>query len=492
MKIKHMVCGTALVLALTAPSVYAATPIEQLVPAASHSASTDTVYELNQPWGLLVRPDGLVIVDSANQKIRRLADGKLVTVAGADRPSDAYGQPRGGYADGDTGKAVFNNPSFAVMDTKGNLYISDTDNHTIRKITGGKVYTFAGTGRPGYTDGKGREAQFHSPTGLAIDPDNNLYVADTLNHVIRKITPEGTVTTFAGRQAESGGYADGGALEARFNEPVGLAFDNNKGLYVSDSGNHLIRFISSDNKVDTFAGKLTSVNQDTGYMAGGYKNGERREASFNRPVGLVYTDGVLFVADSLNHRIRAIQAGGQVVTIAGQSAPGDAAGPTENGQFNQPVALAYKEGKLYVSDSLNNKVKMITVQPQRLEPIRSEEDLLAGTVLLPASQELQVWFDGKLTNFNSLIKPYKQENRTYLPIRPLFEQWGAKVEWLPATKEVQLKKEAWSATIIRPDNAQVVLKDGITYVEAGYLQNTLSFLLAEDEEYNAVVIDSGQ
>ncbi|NME98322.1 SMP-30/gluconolactonase/LRE family protein [Aneurinibacillus aneurinilyticus] len=488
----HVVRGTALVLLLAAPSVYATTSIEQLVPAAPDGGGTYAAHQLNQPCGLTVSQDGLIIVDSANQKIRRLKDGNLTTVAGADRALDAYGQPRGGYVDGEAAKAVFNHPSFAVADTKGNLYVSDTHNHAIRKITGGKVYTLAGTGKAGYKDGKGAEAQFHAPTGLAIDRDDNLYVADTLNHVIRKITPDGTVTTFAGNQAEAGGYTDGSAEVARFNEPVGLIFDNNGGLYVSDSGNHLIRFISGG-KVDTFAGKPTVIDKDTGYMAGGYRNGDRHEARFNRPQGLVYVEGVLFIADSLNHRVRAIQSDGKVINVAGQSIPGNTSGLIRNERFNQPVALAYMEGKLYVSDSLNNKVKTVPVQPKRLEPVRSVEDLLSGTELLPASEAIQVWFDGKHVDFQAGIKPYKAGDKMYLPIRPLFEQWGAKVEWLPATRGVQLKKGDWSATMIRPDNVQVVVRDGITYVESDYLKNTLpQFLFAYDEKYNAVVIDSGQ
>ncbi|MCP1358498.1 SMP-30/gluconolactonase/LRE family protein [Aneurinibacillus migulanus] len=491
-KVWHVVGGTALVLLLTSPSVYATTSINQLVPTASDGGGTHVVNQLNQPWGLTMSQDGLIIVDSANQKIRKLKNGKLMTVAGAERPLDAYGQPRGGYVDGDAIKAVFNHPSFAVADTKGNLYISDTDNHVIRKITGGKVYTLAGTGKPGYKDGKGAEAQFYTPTGLAIDRDDNLYVADTLNNVIRKIAPDGAVTTFAGQQTEIGGYTDGSAGEARFNEPVGLAFDGTGGVYVSDSGNQLIRFIS-DGKVTTFAGKATIIDKDTGYMDGGYRNGDRYEARFNHPQGLIYVDGVLFIADSLNHRVRAVQSDGKVRNIAGQSTPGDTIGSAENKRFNQPVALAYTEGQLYVSDSLNNKVKTVPVHPKRLEPVRSTEDLLAGTELLPVSEEIQVWFDGKHVDFQAGVRPYKAGDKMYLPIRPLFEQWGAKVEWLPATKEVQLKKENWSATIIRSDNVQVVVEAGVTYVESGYLKNTLpQFLFAYDEEYNALVIDSGQ
>jgi hypothetical protein len=468
--------GTALITALFAVNmgVFAATDT---------AAVTFAIKKVSQPWGLAAAADGsIVVVSSGSNQINKFQDGQLSSLAGLTKS---------GYLDGAAAASTFNNPTYSVVDSKGTVIVSDTENHVIRKIENNMVYTFAGNGQEGYKDGKYGDVRFHAPTGLAIDANNNVYAADTLNHVIRKITPEGIVSTFAGIAGNTGGYKDGGAAEAVFNEPMGLALDEKGGLYVADSGNHLIRYIH-DGKVTTIAGKATTVDALTGYMSGGYVIGTSSEARFNRPRGLAYADGVLFVADSLNNRIRAIQRSGKVITIAGQSAPGNKAGAAEASQFNQPSSLLYHSGKLYVSDTLNDSVKVLEINPAALKPVNTKEDLIEGTELLPPGKDIQVWIDAKQVKFSSVNKAYKNGEKTYIPVRALFAALGADVKWNAAAKEVRVAKSDWKLTLKPDAKHNVLVLKGTAYVEAGYLENALSFSVAYDEEYNAIVINSGK
>ncbi|WP_340006223.1 SMP-30/gluconolactonase/LRE family protein [Paenibacillus sp. FSL K6-0276] len=450
----------------------------------TQNASSNAVLSLKQPWGLTTVPgsNDLIIVQSGSGTISKWSNGELQTVAG---------QGAEGYIDDKSAKALFNHPTYTAADSKGNIYISDTDNHVIRKIKNGEVYTLAGTGVAGYKDGQRNEAQFNSPGGLAVDSNNNVYVADTLNHVIRKVTSEGIVTTFAGQQGSNGAYLDGAVASAKFNEPVGLVFDETGNLYVADSGNQMIRLIKGS-KVETFAGKATSIDPVTGYMAGGFQNGDRLSALFNRPRGLAYADGVLLIADSLNHRVRAIQKDEKVITVAGQGTSGDQVGALDKVMFNQPSGVALMSGKLYVSDTLNNKLKVLNLDLQALKPLRSEADLLDAVSLLPAGKNIQVWLDGVQVKLNTTTLPLEQSDRIYLPVRALFGSWGADIRWDTASKETVISKGEWTLSL-KPDvslNVQII--KGTLYVAADYLPTVSSFMQVYDEDSHAIVLESGQ
>ena len=484
-RFRLLAAGAALAAALTAVNftVYAAAEGSSEMTAEDSPAVMVKVFDkVNQPWGLAASPDGgIVVVGSESNQISKGQNGRLTPVTTQTKP---------GYFDGTTATSSFYHPTYSVVNRKGVIYVSDTDNHVVRRIVNERVYTAAGNGIAGNKNGKFGEAQFNTPTGLALDADDNVYVADSLNHVIRKITPEGVTSTFAGAAGETGGYKDGSAAEALFNEPMGLAFDEKGGLYVADSGNHLIRYIH-EGKVTTIAGKPTAADALTGYMTGGYANGSGGDARFNRPRGLAYADGVLFIADSLNNRIRALQANGKVIAIAGQSAPGDTVGAVDVAQFSQPSSLLYTAGKLYVADTMNNSVKMLEVDPKALKPISTKEELIAGTELLPAGKNVQVWLEGKQVKFAAAQKPYKSGDRTYLPVRALFEAWGAEIKWNAAKKEVRLAKKGWKLTLKANAKRTVVLNKGVMYVETVYLEDAASFLIANDDEFNAIIISSG-
>ena len=243
------------------------------------------------------------------------------------------GSATAGYANGTAANALFNNPQGIAVDSKGNVYVSDSFNNYIRQITpAGVVTTFAGNGTSGYTDGPAANAQFYAPQGLAFDANGNLYVADLGNNVIRKITPAGVVSTFAGNGTR--GYVDGAGTIAEFNGPHGIAFDTKGNLFVADRANNSIREVSSAGLVSSFAGNRTA----------GYLDATSISAVFNNPNGVaVDANGNVYVADQGNSAIRKITSAGVVTTLAG--------GPSQTAILNFPSAITLDaKANIYIVD----------------------------------------------------------------------------------------------------------------------------------------------
>lgn len=193
---------------------------------------------LIMPQDIMVEEDGTIIVaDTYQHRIVKLKDDVFSVIAGKKGKS--------GYLDGKIEDALFNKPKKIVQNKQGVIYVADSGNHVIRKIVDGKVYTFAGNGKAGYKDGSLKEAQFKSPMGMTLDNLGNLYIADTGNHVIRKIDVNGNVTTFAGNAYGFGLDQNGKIGQSFFNEPVDIAFSNNGIMLVVDSSNHKIKKIQN-------------------------------------------------------------------------------------------------------------------------------------------------------------------------------------------------------------------------------------------------------
>ncbi len=250
---------------------------------------------------------------------------------------------------------VFPAPVGLAYDASGSLFVSDMDDHTIWKVdaTNHKTLLAGSSGLAGSADGLGTDARFSHPGGLAIDPAGNLLVADTGNHTIRRIAPDGTVTTLAGA-AGLPGTADGPGAQARFNAPFGLAADATGGAYIADAQNHTIRYLAADGTVSTYAGKAG---------APGLVDGTATAAQFNQPNGITLApNGTLYVADYGNSCIRAIAPGAVVTRLAGQASTyGFADG---NGlsaaKFNSPVGIALDAaGVLWVADTQNHAIRRI-------------------------------------------------------------------------------------------------------------------------------------
>lgn len=264
------------------------------------------------------------------------------------------GQPEVEGSDNGTGSAAtFRNPSGIARDSAGNLYVADTGNHRIRKLTpAGVVTTFAGSGAAGHVDGTGTAAQFNYPWGVAVDVSDNVYVTDSGSHVIRRITPSGVVTTVAG-VAGAGGFQDGPAASALFQNPAGLAVDGSGNIFVADYGNTVIRKIASG-VVSTLAGQPQEWGAQDGIGAA---------ARFNYPDGVaVDVEGNLYVADSNNHTIRRITPNGQVSTIAGiAGVAGSADGAFGSATFSNPVGVAMETAStLLVADRGNGTIRRVT------------------------------------------------------------------------------------------------------------------------------------
>ena len=300
------------------------------------------------PYAVAVDSSGNVYVaDTYNHRIRKISTEKVVsTIAGGSTS---------GFADGAGTSARFYYPTDVAVDAEGNVYVADQLSHRIRKITpDGVVSTIAGGSTSGFADGAGTSARFNNPSGLALDSSGNVYVADQYNHRIRKIAPavgesDREVSTIAGGSTR--GSDDGAGRSARFNNPTGLALDSSGNIYVADYGNHLIRKISTEKVVSTIAGGSTSGSAD----------GAGRSARFTSPYGLALdAEGNLYVADSSNHLIRKITPGGLVSTIAGggSTASGKENGPGRSARFNSPYGLALDaEGNLYVADRDNHRIR---------------------------------------------------------------------------------------------------------------------------------------
>jgi sugar lactone lactonase YvrE len=260
-----------------------------------------------------------------------------------------------GSAEGSGTAASFNDPGGLASDGAGNVFVADTSNNTIRMITpAGLVSTLAGTaGSYGSADLSGPLASFKSPGGVATDAAGNVYVADTNNSTIRKITPGGVVSTLAGSPGVVGS-TDAQGSAASFRYPLGLATDSAGNVYVADTGNNSIRMITPGGQVSTLAGTAATM---------GTADGTGAAARFNGPAAVaVDASGNVIVADYYNDTIRKITSMGVVTTLAGSAQTwGSTDGTGAAALFNGPQALAADgAGNVYVADTYNYTVRKVT------------------------------------------------------------------------------------------------------------------------------------
>jgi sugar lactone lactonase YvrE len=307
------------------------------------SAGTGTLAQFNGPNGGFVDAQGNVwIADQNNHRIKRMTPvGQVSIVAGSGVA---------GFADGPAATAQFRTPAGVCVDSSGNAYVADSGNNRIRRITAdGQVSTVAGTGTPGYSDGAGTRVQFNAPDDLVVDKAGDLFVTDSQNHAVRKITPTGVVTTVAGNG--TAGAADGAGTNAFFNQPMGIAIDPAGNLFVTEWSGQRVRKVDTNGVVTTVAGDGTAGLHDDWGTA----------AKFDNPDGIVVgTDGNIYVADNGNNAIRRLDTDGYVFTIAGMYASGFVDGNGQAAQFLNPTGIGWgKDGTLFVIDGGNNAVRQI-------------------------------------------------------------------------------------------------------------------------------------
>jgi sugar lactone lactonase YvrE len=311
----------------------------------------------------------LYVADTQNNVIRKITPLGVVSIL-AGTPGIS------GSMDG--ASALFAGPQGLTVDTSGNVYVADTGNSTIRKVTpGGTVSTLAGqAGNPGNADGS--SAQFYNPQGVAVDASGNVYVADTGNHTIRKITAGGLCSTLAGLAGTFGTF-DGTNSGARFNCPSGITVDGSGNVYVSDYNNNTIRKV-------TAAGVVTTVAGWPGIW--GNAEGSGTNALFFGPSGIgVDGTGNLYVADSGNQTLRKITAAGVVSTVGGLSGVmGDVDGAGTAAEFDYPSGVAVDgAGHVFVADAANNTIRSQGIAPVILTQPQSQTNMVGAVVILSVS-----------------------------------------------------------------------------------------------------------
>lgn len=318
---------------------------------ATSAPATLSVAPLVLPAAFGLTPDGsggFLVADTGDDAILQVNANGLVTVF-----AGARGSP--GTADGAAATARFNDPTGLARDAAGNVYVVDSASHTVRHLSPTAVVsTLAGSaGARGSQDGTGNAARFDGPTAAALAADGTLYVADTQNHTIRRVTAAGAVTTFAGT-AGAAGDQDGSGSAARFREPRGLAFDTAGNLFVADTGNHLIRRITPAGQVTTFAGMSG--------LAGTFDAATGTGALFNEPTGIaVGADGNIYVTDVNTCFVRRLSPSGAVFTLAGLTRSTSLKdGPGREAWFNQPRAITASGDTLVVADTGNAALRRLT------------------------------------------------------------------------------------------------------------------------------------
>jgi streptogramin lyase len=314
-------------------------------PRTGHANGTGSAAAFGFPSGIAVDSSGnMFVADQVNDEIRKITpSGVVTTLAGS--PGNA------GSADGTGSAAQFNYPFGVAVDGSGNVYVADAGNDEIRKVTpGGTVTTVAGSpGQVGNADGTGSSALFDGPLGLVVDGNGNIYVSDTSNDTIRKITPAGVVTTLAGTEGTAGS-SDGTGTGAQFDLPAGIALDKSGNLYVANAAD-TIRKVTPAGVVSTLAGIAEQV---------GSVDGPDASARFDLPVGIaVNGSGNVYVADTGNDLIRKVTPAGAVTTLAGvPTVTGHTDGTGSVALFNGPEGLAIDSvGNLYVADTSNGTIR---------------------------------------------------------------------------------------------------------------------------------------
>ena len=299
--------------------------------------------EFNSPNGIGVDGAGnCYVADALNSRIRKITpDGQVSTFAGDGTKT---------FKEGNGTAAAFYNPNGVAVTANGVVYVADAGNNRIRKITAmADVSTLAGDGFQGFKEGAGNQAEFKIAQGVALDAAGNVYVADSYNSSIRKITPAGEVSTLAGNGTY--GFQDGTGSAARFSYPPSLTVDAAGFIYVADNGNNSIRRVSPAGEVVTLAGDGTQ----------GFQDGPGPMAKFRDVSGVADAGhGYILVTDFLNFRIRQISPTGIVSTIAGDGTEGFKDGVGPNAEFSNPLGITVDHlGNIYVVDAGNFRIRKL-------------------------------------------------------------------------------------------------------------------------------------
>lgn len=332
-----------------APETLAFTGLEGVVSTFAGSGvagsldGTGTTAQFNAPCCVVFDAAGnLFVADRTGNRIRKVTQGGVVTTF--------VGNGLATSVDGAGTAASVNGPFGMVFDSSGDLILAELDSNRIRKITpAGVVTTFAGSGVSAWVDGTGTQAAFCKPAGLALDASGYLYVVEHVGNRIRKISPSGVVSTLAGNG--STGLIDGTGTMAAFTQPLSVALDSSGNLYVTDCENNCVRKITPSGVVKTYAGSGVR----------GYRDGQGSNAQFDQPRGIaIDKSGILFLVEHGNsNRIRKIGPNGVVTTLAGNGS-GNQDGTGISARFQFPEGLCFDaNGNLFVVDRENQNLRKV-------------------------------------------------------------------------------------------------------------------------------------
>ncbi len=317
---------------------------------------TGTAASFTSPVAVATAPNGDLAVMEEDGRVRRVTSaGVVTTIAGK------WSGP--GIVNAAGTAARFNQPQHLAQDKAGNVYVADMYNRVIRRVSpDGVVTTFSGTGSYDVKDGTATVARFGSFIGIAIDDAGNLFVADPSTQTIRKVTTDGTASTLAG-SLNTQGNADGTGAAASFRSPTALVVGKDGNVYVADRGNHCVRRITQAGETSAFAGTCGTGTYGDGNAAN--DDGMGAAARFSFPSGMaVDADGNLYVSEQGVHRIRKITPAGQVSTLAGganNSSADYVDGPVATAKFYQPTQMTFDDqSNLYVADKRNHVIRKIT------------------------------------------------------------------------------------------------------------------------------------
>jgi hypothetical protein len=347
-----------------------------IINASAATAPTITAVTFTAPTGAtLDNPEGVAWGPDGTLYVANTADNVLSAVTGATT-STVAGSYEGTGDTGDNGPAVastLTEPAGLAVDDAGDVFVADTEDNVIREVTrAGVIKRVAGNGVEGYSGDGGRatRAELDSPQSVAVDRDGDLFIADTGNNVIREVSPRGTIATFAGdgRPGYVGGD-DRRATSARLTAPTGVAVDAFGNVYIADTGNNVIRRVSTSGLITTVAGNYAEdlANDGIGGFSG--DGGAATAAQLYAPEGVAVDNaGDIFIADTFNDAIREVTPNGIITTVVnGAATPGKTGngGPATAATLNSPYAVTVDNstGDLYIADTSNNAIREVTGLP---------------------------------------------------------------------------------------------------------------------------------
>jgi hypothetical protein len=354
------VCGTVVTTAASSVVTASATTpptINAVTFTAPHGASLDN------PQGVVAANGTIHVSNTEDNVVTSIAGIVTTTIAGSYEATGESGD--GGLALA----ATLDQPTALARDNAGDLFIADTEDNVVREITpDGVIHLIAGNGTEGDRGqgGPALHAELDSPQGVAVNGQGDVFIADTYNDVVREVTPRGFISTYAG-DGNPGYRGDNGpAGKAELSSPTGLALDSVGNLYIADSGNSVIRRVSTNGVITTVAGNVAADQASGGLGGFSGDNGPATSARLDSPQGIALDQaGDLFIADTFNNAIREVTPAGTISTVvntAGAKGSSGNGGPATAAKLNTPftVSVDNSTGNLYIADTSNNKIRVVT------------------------------------------------------------------------------------------------------------------------------------